>query len=62
MSSDSFGFGDCVAGTDRGWPCSEAAIGEDRLCRWHFKLAHRMTRRLELEDKPAPAPRKKAKP
>jgi hypothetical protein len=39
MSSDSFGFGYCVAGTDRGWPCSEAAIGEDRLCRWHFKLS-----------------------
>jgi hypothetical protein len=61
MSADNLGWGDCQAGTDRGWPCSEAAIGEDRLCRWHFKLAHRMTRRVEQEDKPAPAQRKKVK-
>jgi hypothetical protein len=59
MSADSFGFGDCQAGTERGWPCSEAAIGEDRLCRWHFKLAHRMTRRAEQEPKPT-LTRKKA--
>jgi hypothetical protein len=58
MSADSFGFGDCVAGTDHGWPCSEAAIGEDHLCRWHFKLAHRMTRRLAPEST-QPVPKKK---
>jgi hypothetical protein len=60
MSSDNLGFGDCVAGSERGWPCSQAAIGEDRLCRWHFKLSKRMTRRVEQEPKATPAPRKKA--
>jgi hypothetical protein len=61
MSASNYGFGDCVAGTDHGWPCSEAAIGEDHLCRWHFKLAHRMTRRVEQEDKPTPTRKKVAK-
>jgi len=58
MSADSFGFGDCVAGTDRGW--REA---RQRSVRTVFALAfqtgspHDASR--EMESKPAPAPRKK---
>ena len=61
MNGDELGFGACIADTERGWPCSQAGIGEDHLCRWHFKLTHRMTRRVEQESKPTPAPRKVAK-
>jgi hypothetical protein len=59
VSADSFGFGDCQAGTESRLPCSEAAIGEDGYCRWHMKLARKMTRRVHSEPFAAPAPRKK---
>jgi len=59
MSSDEFGFGPCRADTDRGWSCTEAAVDDSGMCRWHMKVACRMTRRLAQEPLAAPAPRKK---
>ncbi|GEM_PF-2629852 len=59
MSADEFGFGPCHAETESRLSCSEAAIGEDHLCRWHTKLARHLTRRAEQESKPAPAPKRK---
>jgi hypothetical protein len=59
LSADSFGFGPCKYDIDNGWPCSQAAIDDSGLCYYHSKLAHRMTRRVEQEDGPTPAPRKK---
>lgn len=63
MTSDEFGFGPCKYDIDNGWPCSQAAIDDSGLCRYHGKVARRMTApwRPEPQDKPAPAPRKKAK-
>lgn len=59
MTADEFGFGPCKAETERGWPCTQAAVDDSQLCRWHRKVALKMTRRVEQESKPAPAPRKK---
>ena len=42
MTADSFGFGDCQAGTERGWPCSQAAVNDSGLCRWHMKVKFRI--------------------
>ena len=59
MTPDSFGYGACRAATESRLPCSEAAVDDSALCRWHMKVARKMTRRLEAESKSAPAPRKK---
>lgn len=42
-SADSFGFGDCLAKTVTGWPCSQASIDEHQLCRYHRKLKLRLS-------------------
>ena len=43
MNADEFGYGECLAPTERGWPCSQAAVAQDGLCRYHLKLRLRMT-------------------
>jgi hypothetical protein len=59
VTANNFGHGQCTERLDSRWPCSQAAYTDDQLCYYHSKLAHRVTRRLEQEPKPAPAPRKK---
>lgn len=61
MSAANLGRGACAERLDDGRQCPQAAY-RDAFCYWHAKLAQRLTRRLAAEDKPAPAPRKKAKP
>jgi hypothetical protein len=60
VTADEFGFDPCRADTERGWPCTQAAIDDSQLCRWHMKVARKMIRRVEPESKAAPASRKKA--
>ena len=43
MTADEFVFGPCRAGTERDWPCSQAAVDDSQLCRYHRKLRLRMT-------------------
>jgi hypothetical protein len=60
VTADEFGFGPCQAETERAWPCTQAAVDDSQLCRWHMKVERRMTRRVEPESKPA-LTRKKVK-
>ena len=41
MTADSFGFGECQAPTDY-LSCSQAAVNESGLCRWHMKVKFRI--------------------
>ena len=60
MNGDEFGFGPCLAGTDRNWPCSQAAVDASQLCRWHMKVKFKIAWPYKPEAQTVPA-RKKAK-
>jgi hypothetical protein len=61
MTADHFGFGPCRNGTERDWPCSQAAVNDSGLCRWHFKVARRIAAPWRPEPLEAPAKRKAGK-
>jgi hypothetical protein len=60
MTADEFGFGPCKAETERGWPCTQAAVDDSGLCRYHMKVARHMTRQWKPEPSATPALKRKA--
>jgi hypothetical protein len=62
MTADEFGFGPCKAETERSWPCTQAAVDDSGLCRYHSKVARHMTRRYVPEPATVTTKKAKAKP
>ena len=53
MNADSFGYGPCQAPTQY-LSCSQAAINEHGLCRWHFKVKFKIAFPYRPETKVVP--------
>ena len=49
MNGDEFGFGGCTAPTQF-LSCTQAAVNDSGLCRWHYKVGRHLPTRAEVAE------------